>query len=470
MFSRFSRVTLFLLIVVLVGFGCAGASKEEQASIKPITLEYWRVFDDVDDFQESIASYRAQHPHIRINYKKLRAEEYERALLEAFAEDRGPDIFSIHNTWIGGYANKITPMPKQTTVAKITVEGSLKKERKIVLEKKKTLSASKLQKSLVPVVTKDIIRDVLVDPEENTFEKKVLGLPLSVDTMVMFYNNDILSQAGIPNPPVSWEQFQNAVKLITKYSGDDSIIQAGAGIGTARNVNRSTDIVSLLMMQNGAKMTNEFDEPTFHRTPAELAGERELPPGVEALIFYTEFANPLETVYTWNSQMPDAFEAFADGKVGFFFGYNYHIPLLKAANPKLNYSFSSVPQLDPNFSANHASYWVETVAKKTENPDEAWDFLQHIIKKDNVEKYLERTNRPTASRSIMESQLENPELEPFVSQLLTAQSWYRGKDSNAMEGIMMDMIEEALANAPIDPRKAFQNAINRAISRLSQTL
>ena len=39
-----------------------------------------------------------------------------------------------------------------------------------------------------------------------------------------------------------------------------------------------------------------------------------------------------------------------------------------------------------------------------------------------------------------------------------------------MEGIMMDMIEEALANAPIDPRKAFQNAINRAISRLSQTL
>ncbi len=465
------RFAVFFLIISLVGLGCAGASDQETASIKPVVLEYWRVFDDGEDFADIILEYRRQHPYVQINYKKLRPEEYEKALLEAFAEDRGPDLFSIRNTWVGSYTKKITPMPKQTSVGRIVVEGTLKKEQRVIVDKKKTISPSKIGKVFVTTVADDVVRDVAVDETGEKMEKRVMGLPLSVDTMVMFYNNDMLAQSGIPNPPQSWEEFQNAVKLITKYGANDTVVQAGAALGTARNVNRSADIVSLLMMQNGASMSDQFGRATFHQMPPELAEFRELSPGLEALIFYTEFANPLETVYTWNSQMQDSFEAFADGKVAFFFGYNYHMPLLKTRAPKLNYSYTVVPQLDPDRQANHASYWVETVSKKTENSNIAWDFLQFITTQEaQAEKYLEKTNRPTALRVLIEKQLENTELEPFVSQLLTAQSWYRGKDSEAMDGIMQDMIEEALANAPIDPQKAFINAINRAVSRLNQTL
>ena len=76
----------------------------------PITLRYWRVFDGEDAFREIIDGYRASHPNINIEYRKLRYDEYEQALLEAWAEDRGPDIFAIHNTWIGKYASKIEPL------------------------------------------------------------------------------------------------------------------------------------------------------------------------------------------------------------------------------------------------------------------------------------------------------------------------------------------------------------------------
>lgn len=463
------RFTTLLVLTSLLGLGCKGGSEEAQTRMKPITLTYWRVFDDASDFRPILEEYAQSHPNVRIVYKKFRPEEYEKELLEAFAEDRGPDIFSIHNTWIGAYEKKITPMPKTIEVPIVRMEGTLKKEPKVIIEKKNTPTPKVMKDLFLDVVVKDVIREVPITAQGNKFDKRVLGLPYFVDTMVLFYNNDLLAQAGIAQPPNNWTEIQNSVKPLTRIGANDLILQAAIPLGTANNINRSPDVISLLMMQNGAKMTDDFGRATFDRMPPELADKREVVPGIEALTYYTEFANPLEPVYTWNARMPESFEAFADGKTAFFLGYNYHIPLLTTRAPKLNYSIRTVPQLNER-SVNYASYWVETVSKKTKNPNEAWDFLLFASQKDQVKKYLEKTKRPTALLSLVDEQKKDPVLEPFAKQLLTAASWYRGKDSAAMETIMKDMIEEALANAPIDPKQAFRNAMSRAISRINQTL
>lgn len=472
--NSFFRITAITLTLAMLGLGCKGTSEEVASRYKPVTLTYWRMFDDSDDFAEIIAAYRQSHPNIQIQYKKFRPEEYEKALLEAFAEDRGPDLFTVHNTWVGAYANKILPMPANIEIPKMTMEGTIKKEPKVILESYKTPSINAFKKIFVDVVSTDAVRDVAVGTKGNQFEKKVLGVPFSVDTLAMFYNNDLLAQAGIATPPKYWDELQNAVKLITKVNKDDTIAQSGAALGTAININRAGDIVSLLMMQNGTRMADDFGRATFNSTPPELVKQREVSPGIEALMVYTEFANPLETIYTWNSKLPESFEAFADGKTAFFFGYNYHIELLAARAPKLNYSISPVLQPRGDASVNMASYYLETVSKKTKYPNETWDFLLFATtRKENTQKYLAKTKRPTALRELIDVQIKDeqiPQRIPFAQQLLTAKSWYRGKDSAAMEAIMRDMIEEALANAPIDPREAFENAINRAVNRVNQTL
>ncbi len=469
------RLTAFTLTLAMVGLGCKGTPAEVQDRYKPVTLTYWRMFDDADDFSEIIAAYKQQHPNIQVQYKKFRPEEYEKALLEAFAEDRGPDIFTIHNTWVGAYANKVLPLPSTIEIPKLTMEGTIKKEPKVTLDTYKTPGIPAFKKLFVDVVATDAIRDTAVPGgKNNQFEKKILGVPLSVDTLAMFYNNDLLAQAGIATPPKYWDELQNAVKLITKVNKDDTILQSGAALGTATNISRAGDIVSLLMMQNGTRMSDDFGRATFNSTPTELSGKREVAPGIEALMVYTEFANPLETIYTWNNKLPESFEAFADGKTAFFFGYNYHIDLLTARAPKLNYSIAPALQPRGDATVNMASYYLETVAKKTKYPNEAWDFLLFATtRKDEVSKYLAKTKRPTALRELIDTQVRDeqvPQRVPFAQQLLTAKSWYRGKDSAAMEAIMRDMIEEALANAPIDPREAFENAINRAVNRINQTL
>jgi len=110
-------LSLLFIFLLTSGFGCKLVDQKTQEAMKPVTLNYWRVYDSQDAFDEIIANYKKLHPFITINYRKLRYSEYESELLNALAEDRGPDIFSLHNTWIKKYQNKIAPLPAAITMA-----------------------------------------------------------------------------------------------------------------------------------------------------------------------------------------------------------------------------------------------------------------------------------------------------------------------------------------------------------------
>ena len=173
------------------------------------------------------------------------------------------------------------------------------------------------------------------------------------------------------------------------------------------------------MMQNGAIMTDPNGMATFDKYPTELAG-RPLPPGAEALVFYTDFANPEKEVYTWNDKMPYSLNAFINGQTAFYFGYAYDLPTIRFSNPKLNFGITSFPQIEGNKPIYFANYWVETVSKKTSHPDEAWDFVQFMTKAEEAQKYLNSTKKPTALRSLINNQLQDADLSVFAGQVPNA--------------------------------------------------
>jgi len=137
----------------------------------------------------------------------------------------------------------------------------------------------------------------------------------------------------------------------------------------------------------------------FHRAPT---GSNSAP-GLEALRFYTDFANPLKDVYTWNKDRPDSLEAFLSGQSAYFFGYAYDIPDIQTRAPRLNWGVSPMLQLKvkDNPQINFANYWLETVSAQTAHTDEAWDFLQFATRAENVKSYLSATGKPTALRSLI---------------------------------------------------------------------
>jgi ABC-type glycerol-3-phosphate transport system substrate-binding protein len=145
--------------------------------------------------------------------------------------------------------------------------------------------------------------DVIFEHQSETDEipsKKVFGLPLSMDTLVLYYNKDMLNRAKIALPPETWQQFVEQVPKLTLVDVDNNIIQSGAAIGTSNNVPRVMDIISLLMMQNGATMILG-NQAEFGEADPE---QKDYFPGAKALEFYTSFANPDVEWYSWNADQP----------------------------------------------------------------------------------------------------------------------------------------------------------------------
>lgn len=457
--KKFKKILyLFLAAVFLTasGFGCKLQTAEQQAAVKPIVLNYWRVWDDQDAFDQIIKDYQIVHPNITINYRKFRFEEYEKELLNALAEDRGPDIFSLPEAWLRKYQNKLAPLPAEIRMGYIIEKGTffnLQKQKVVEVRNEKTPTLRQIKDQYADTVFSDAVID-----------NQVFGLPLSLDSLVMFYNKDIINQAGISQIPTAWNVFQDAVIKATKFESETKIIQAGTALGTGFNVERSFDILSVLMMQSGAAMTDSRGFPTFFGTLTK-DGKR-INPGQTALQFYADFASPVKSVYSWNNTMPNSLQAFMAGQVGFFFGYNYHISQIRASS-RVNFGIAPIPQIPGNPTVNYANYWLEAVSKKSKYTNEAWNFVLFMNQPAELRKYLAATNAPTAQKALINEQAENEDLHAASTQTLTAKTWYHGYDAAAAEQAFKEMAESFLL--VVDPQ-GVSDVMQVVTQKISQTV
>jgi len=425
--SKQKATIFYTLIAPIIVLGLAASfpgCKEDP--FKNVELEFWGVFDDSDIYAPLIEAFNKENKHITINYYKKNYETYEKDLLEAMVTGRGPDIYMLHHTWIPRYKEKLLGAPSEL----ITIKD--------------------FKENFVDVVYHDFLIDGYI-----------AALPLSVDTLALYYNKDIFNTAGIPQPPKTWEEFLNVVEKTTIKDERGNIIQAGVALGTARNINRSTDILSLLMIQSGANMTDLNDTKATFNESVSLEGGN-FYPGERALEFYTDFANQLKSVYTWNTRMHYSIDAFYEGKVAMMFNYSYNIPTIRAKSPYLNFGIAPMPQIKTSTNdIDYANYWGLTTSINSNASYEAWQFITWLADKENVQQYLEAVKKPTARRDLIDWQRNDPDLGVFAEQALTARSWYQ-VDNLTIEGYLADMIESiVLSEATI------KDAINKATNQIS---
>ncbi len=405
------KIVLGLLIVaatlVFAGLGCKKKTTETIESTKKITLTYWRLWDPQDVFFKAMEEYRKMHPNVKIEYKKLTYEEYESTVVESLAAGKGPDIWSIHNSWIPKHLDKLAPAP----LALIT--------------------PTKYEETFAQVAADDFI-----------YNEEIYGVPFSIDTLALYYNKDLFNGAAIANPPTNWEEFKEDVKKLTKTDSAGNITQSGTALGTAKNVNRAVDILYLLMLQNGTKMTSDDHKTVLFNKTGRTKDGNNFNPGLDSLIFYTDFASPKKTVYTWNPSMANSIDAFTEEKTAMMFNYFYQNAIIQAKTPRLNYGVAPIPQLenDAAKAAGFANYWGEVVSGTSPNKEVAWDFLMYLSTKENLDHYATATKRPASRRDIIEKQLEDPQLKTFAKQALSAKTWYQ-KDAAVYENIFVEAIE-----------------------------
>jgi multiple sugar transport system substrate-binding protein len=464
--ARLARplIALALAAVALAGAGCTNTGSDPK-ELTPVTLDVWRVFDGSDSFSAIMTAYRAANPQVSINYRKLSYDEYRREIIAALAEGRGPDIMSIHNTWMKEWQPLLAPAPATVRVPVAVERGTLRTEIVYETQDKPGPTLAALRDSYVDAVFQDVVLTAPQSDPRLPPAARIYGLPMALDTMALFYNRDLLSNAGIAQPARDWQSFQEHVKKLTRLDETGAIIQSGAALGTADNVERPSDILSLLMLQNGAAMTDQNGQAVFDKIPSELAG-RTLPPSVEALVFYTDFANPEKEVYSWNDKMPPALDAFAAGQTAYFFGYSYHIAQIRnLSKDRLNFGIAPFPQITGNEPVSYANYWIEAVSKDSPDQDQAWDFLMFATDPERVQPYLDMTRKPTAHRALLSKQLEDLDLSSFAAQAPSAENWYHGTDAQATEEAFREMIRKTLSREA-DPTKL----VELAATKVNQTI
>lgn len=412
-------------IVALSGFGCRrapGSAEQLQGS-----LQVWGLWQDSDDMKPVIEAFK-QQTGVEVTYKKIASvATYERELLEALAEGRGPDVFVIHHTWVDSKRRLLSPAPDNTV-----------DERRV-------------QEEFVDVVARDVVRD-----------GRVYALPTSVDTLAMYYNKDIFNAARIAAPPKTWDEMHSAVEKITRVNRVGTIEQSAAALGTAANVNRAPDILQLLMMQSGVPMRNA-------QNAVDITGSTEA--GPLAVTFYTDFANKAKKVYTWDLNQDFSIDAFAEGETAMMFNYSYHIPTVTAKNPRLrfgvNFAVAPIPQITgtPNDqTVDFAAYWPFGVSVSSPAPRVAWQFVQFMTSKEPAALINAAQQVPPARKdSVLELQ-RDPVLGVFSEQTLTAQTWSR-PDIVATDAIFNTMIDSVVRG-----EATAEEALKRAQDQLNQLL
>ncbi|TAN33804.1 extracellular solute-binding protein [Patescibacteria group bacterium] len=454
---------LFLLtgFLILAGFGCKGITKEQAAAIRPVALEYWTVADDVDEMQKLIDQYRAARPYLTVNLRQLRGNELYPRLLEALSEDKGPDIVSVSNKWLRLFLPKLAPMPDSVKDATVIVtKNQLGGTDTVIKNITQSLpGAINIDREYVRAVKNDVV-----------VNGHVYGLPLSFDTMALFYNKDMLDKAGIAEPPKTWEDLQKQVKKLTRFNKQTGkITQAGAALGNG-NVDSFDDLLYLLYRQSDLDFTDANGQVRFNLVRAGQENSDVNP--FKVVGFFTDFANPERDTYSWNKDMGGALEAFVSGKTAFMLGYNFQLDLIKARAPGLNVEVTPMLQLNPEAPANAASYFVQTVIGKSKRQNEAWGLLNYLAHSRATKDYLDRSGRPSALRAYIEAQKQDPKLAPFAAQVLAAENWYRGTDYPAAMTAISEMLDDWLKPALPDanPDEVKQNILNAAAAKVNQTL
>ncbi len=450
-----SRRTIVIIVILLVVLTppvliFTGVFQKKQVTPTPVSLVWWTTDNSLKTLQPIVDAYRKLHPYVSISVVQRNPETYDQDLKEAWAKDQGPDIFEIPNTAVTSYKDFITPLPKSTRVAYYkTRKLIVRQEQEITFQTETALTPRQIRSDFIDLVGKDVILS------GGRGGEQIYGLPLAVDTLMLFYNRDLLNSAGIFDPPATWEDLVGQIPKLTLQDSSGAIVRPGIGLGLASNIPYAFDLLSLLMLQNGAAMTDATGTvSTFHRPGNE--GEN---PGLGALEFYTDFAltNPPKEVFTWAPTFPSALELFAQGKLAYAFGYQKDRVRITEQAPALGFTVAPIPHIHENEKDNDASAppddqlrkitygraMIQTVSLKARGKaNEAWNLLQFASRGNAVKAYLQKTKQVSALRNIIKTQEADPDLAIPALQALAAHSWYRGTNAAKAEEYFAKMIDD----------------------------
>ena len=391
---------LVLLLIVIVGALLLLPRNQGANVVKQVSLTWWGVSEPTQALKDVVAEFQTKNPGVTINYAPQSLKDYRERLQSAFVRGQGPDIFEFHNSWVPMLvqSNIFAPLPSSV------------------------ISPSEYDRIFYPVARQNL-----------KLSQGYIGVPLYTDGLALFVNRKILSASG-KAAPTTWEEVSQLAKIMTIRDADGKIDRAGIALGTSANIDHFSDILTLLILQNGGN-------PAIPNDPDRYVAD--------ALSFYSQF---YRVDKVWDETLPNSTFAFATEKVAMIFAPASRIYEVRQINPNVDFAVFPVPQL-PNSEVNYASYWVEGVAQSAKDTNVAWQFLKFISETPQLEKLYagdvqeKLLGRPYPRTDMASQMRDDLFLGAFVKQAPTAKSWYMASRTfdNGLNDQMTKVYSDAIS-------------------------
>lgn len=421
--SRLLRriLMIFVFLLILTGLGVGGMYAYKLITgASGVTITYWGLWENDALIKPVIDDFESKNPKIKVQYIKQSPKQYRERLQAAINRGDGPDIFRFHNTWVAMLRSDLALVPSTL------------------------MSTSQFSSTFYPVAVADLVAG-----------QNIFGIPLEIDGLGLYYNEDLFATAGV-TPPTTWEEMLSVVPRLTVKNGE-TIVTSALSLGTTGNVEHFSDIVATMMLQNGAKLSD----------PKSKEAE-------EALVFYYKFANPGDPVYTWNESLDNSIYAFATGKVAMIMAPSWRAFDIKQISPDLRFKIVPIPQL-PGNTVTWASYWVEGVSGKSKNQTASWEFVKYLTSREGATKLYSEAAKtrlfgePYARTDLADTISSDPFSGAYIKQAQTAKSFPLASRTfdNGLNDKLIKYLEDAV-NSVSKNSEAPQAALETAATGFAQ--
>lgn len=330
-------------------------------------------------------------------------EILQQTLLQEMAKGAGPDVIFTDGEWIALNTEKLVPL-KQEVGFGMNEFGSW----------------------FVRTATELLIQG-----------NDIYGIPLSVDTPVVVFNEEYLIDRLLDRntPGRTWKEFQEDVEALTQQ--DNSLTRfarAGVAMGRTDNVHHGADLLENILLQRGTPFfTEDGTAATFASAQGVNNEGRREKFGVEGLKFFTSFANKDYKNFSWNEYLASAedknkeYTAFVKGDVAMAFVYSKDFATIQAllesekgAISDKNVYLEAFPQiLNPENATSRiviGRLFAGAVPRTTKFSNVAWRFLRYLSNERIQSGFHDATGLPTAHLNLIVEQAADPKTGVFARQ------------------------------------------------------
>jgi multiple sugar transport system substrate-binding protein len=237
-------------------------------------VRFWAMGREGEVVAALLPDFERSHPGIRVEVQQLPWTAAHEKLLTAFAGDSTPDIGQLGNTWIPEFVALRALEPLDAAIAASSVDPQ------------------------------DFFAGIW---DTNVVGGHTYGVPWYVDTRLLFYRGDVLEDAGIAAPPVSWTDWTRALAAVKARA-------APGHYAILLPMNEAEPLLALALQQedpllrDGGRYGN-FSSPGFRR----------------ALGFYVDMFRRGDAPPVTASQLSNVWNEFGRGTFAFYISGPWNI-------------------------------------------------------------------------------------------------------------------------------------------------